>query len=138
MFEFEGRKLLLLGDADADEIVMSLTEMGYSKDNKLKVDFCKIAHHASKHNTSNELVQMLKCNNYIISTIQTASGRPSKECLSRIICNSENPINFYCNYKLDWKRMFTSEEIMKYQMKFWVIGHQGINVGENVDDNRTL
>lgn len=130
LFEFVGKSILLLGDADADEIVKSLTELGYSKKNKLKVDFCKIAHHASKHNTTNELIQMIDCSNYIISTQQTAKGRPSKECLSRIICNSEKPISFFCNYELDWNKIFTKEEFLKYHMKFLVLEHQGINVGE--------
>lgn len=130
LFEFAGLSILLLGDSDPDEIVESLVELGYSKNNKLKVDFCKIAHHASRHNTSNELIQILDCRNYIISTQQTNDGRPSKECLSRIICNSERSINFYCNYKLDWNKVFTEEEFMKYDMKFLLLDEQGINVGE--------
>lgn len=130
LFEFEGMSILLLGDADAEEIVKSLTELGYSKNNKLSVDFCKIAHHASKHNTSNDLIQILDCSNYIISTQKTADGRPSKECLSRIICNSEKPISFYCNYEIDWSKVFTREEFLKYDMKFIVLEQQGVDVGE--------
>lgn len=130
LFEFEGLSILLLGDADAEEIVKSLTELGYSKNNKLKVDFCKIAHHASRHNTNNELIQIIDCSNYIISTQQTTAGRPSKECLSRIICNSGKPISFYCNYELDWNKVFTKEEFLKYDMKFIVLGQQGVDVGE--------
>ena len=98
LFEYKEIKLLFLGDADSETLISSLMELGYSKQNKLKVDFCKIAHHASKHNTSNELIQLLDCSNYILSTQQTAQGRPSKECLSRIICNSTSPVKFYCNY----------------------------------------
>lgn len=130
LFEYNKQSLLLLGDANADEIVNSLRELGYSKDNKLKVDYCKIAHHASRHNTTNELIQILDCSNYIISTHQTAQGRPSKECLSRIICNSENPVNFYCNYKLDFSRIFTEEEFYKYGIKCIVLDEHGIDVGE--------
>lgn len=130
LFEFNDRRILLLGDADADEIVNSLTKLGYSKNNKLKVDYCKISHHASKHNTSNELIEMLDCSNYIISTHLTAQGRPSKECLSRIICNSEKEIRFYCNYEIDWTKIFTKEEILKYRMNFIVLDQQGITVGE--------
>ena len=130
LFKFEGLNILLLGDSDPEEIVESLAKLGYSKNNKLKVEFCKIAHHASRHNTSNELIQILDCSNYIISTQQTNDGRPSKECLSRIICNSGKPINFYCNYKLDWKNVFTEEEFLKYGMKFLLLDEQGIDVGE--------
>ena len=39
LFEFENSKILFLGDSDADDIVGTLTELGYSKNNKLKVDF---------------------------------------------------------------------------------------------------
>lgn len=74
LVEIEGKRILLLGDADADEIVESLMNLGYSKNNKLKIKFCKISHHASRHNTSNELIQMLDCSNYIISTQQTSKG----------------------------------------------------------------
>lgn len=131
LFKYEEKSILLLGDADPDEIVDSLIELGYSKTNRLKIDYCKIAHHASKHNTTNELIQMLDCSNYIISTQQTAQGRPSKECLSRIICNSENPVSFYCNYELNWDNVFTKEEFLKYRMSFFVIEEQGINAGED-------
>lgn len=130
LFEFNGQGILLLGDADADEIVNALVEMGYSKENKLKVNCCKIAHHASRHNTTNELIQMLDCSNYIISTRKTTQGRPSKECLSRIICNSEKPITFYCNYELDYSKVFTKEEFLKYEMKFVFLEESGINLGE--------
>lgn len=130
LFEFKGKRILLLGDADPQEIVRSLTELGYSKNSKLIVDFCKISHHASRHNTTNELIQILDCSNYIVSTHQTTNGRPSKECLSRIICNSEKPIRFYCNYELDWNKIFTKEEFLKYNMKFIVLDPQGIDVGE--------
>lgn len=130
LFEFENSKILFLGDSDADDIVGTLTELGYSKNNKLKVDFCKISHHASRHNTSNELIQILDCSNYIISTQQTANGRPSKECLSRIICNSSETINFYCNYELEWNKIFTGEELLKYGIKFFSLGQHGVDVGE--------
>lgn len=130
LFEFNGQGILLLGDADADEVADALTGLGYSKDNKLKVNYCKIAHHASKHNTTNELIQMLDCSNYIISTQQTTQGRPSKECLSRIVCNSEKPITFYCNYELNYNKIFTKEEFLKYKMKFVVLEETGIDVGE--------
>lgn len=130
LLEVEKVKILLLGDAAAEEIVKSLMELGYSKNNKLKVDFCKIAHHASRHNTSNELIQMLECSNYIISTRQTPKGRPSKECLSRIICNSSKEVCFYCNYELDWNKIFSEDEFLQYKMKFFDFGEKGIDVGE--------
>lgn len=131
LFEFEEIKLLLLGDAEAVTIEDSLLQLGYSKKNKLKIDYCKIAHHASRHNTSKELIQMLDCQNYIISTQRTTQGRPSKECLSRIICNSVTSVNFYCNYDINANTIFTEDEFSKYGMKFITIDENGIDVEEN-------
>lgn len=130
LFEFSGKKLLLLGDAGDNTIKSSLSKLGYSNKNKLKVDFCKIAHHASKHNTSNELIRMLDCSNYIISTQLTKEGRPSKECLSRIICNTTLPVKFYCNYDINVSKIFTEKEISEYGMEFIILNEAGINVEE--------
>ena len=117
LFELGEIKLLLLGDAEAATIEESLSQLGYSQEDKLKIDYCKIAYHANRHNTSGTLIQMLDRNNYIVSTKRTAQGRPSKECLSRIICNSITPINFYCNYDINANGIFTEDEILKYGMK---------------------
>lgn len=130
LFEFAGKRLLFLGDAEESTIKSSLSKLGYSNKNKLRVDYCKIAHHASKHNTSNELIEMLDCSNYIISTQLTKEGRPSKECLSRIVCNTALPVNFYCNYNINANSIFTEEEISEYGMKFIILNEDGINVEE--------
>lgn len=130
LFEYKETSLLFLGDADAETIVNSLKELGYSNKNKLKLAFCKVAHHASKHNTSNELIQMLDCRNYLLSTQHTAQGRPSKECLSRIICNSTSTVKFYCNYDIDIDRIFSKEELLKYEVEFIILNENGIDVEE--------
>lgn len=128
IFEYQQRKILLLGDASSTEIEEALSNLGYSETNPLSVDICKISHHASKHNTSNKLIKMLQCKNYIISTNITASGRPSKECLSRIICNSKQPVNFYCNYEIDINRIFTNDELEKYEFNMITIDENGISL----------
>lgn len=138
LFELGEIKLLLLGDAEAATIEDSLSHLGYSRENKLKVDYCKIAHHASRHNTSGTLIQMLDCKNYIISTKSTTQGRPSKECLSRIICNSTTSVSFYCNYDINANDIFTEDEFSKYGMKFITVDENGIDVEENKHDNRLL
>lgn len=128
LFEYQRCKVLLLGDASAIEVEKSLSKLGYSEENQLVVDICKISHHASKHNTSSSLIKMLKCSKYIISTNMTASGRPSKECLSRIICNSKQPVEFYCNYEIDFNQIFTKDEFEKYKMEFILLDNNGIDL----------
>lgn len=130
LFEYESMKILFLGDAAPDEVVNSLQELGYSEDRPLYVDFCKISHHASKHNTNNKLIKLIQCQNFLISTNQTTSGRPSKECLSRIICNSDSSVKFYCNYDLKMDNIFSAEEIKKYDIQFITLDEQGVEVEE--------
>ena len=120
--------MLFLGDATAKKLEQALQKLGYSENNKLKVDCCKISHHASSHNTSNELIKMLNCNNYIISTCMTGKNRPSKECLSRIIMNTEGKVTFYCNYDINFKKMFLKEEFDKYGMQFVTLEKNGFDM----------
>lgn len=134
LFEYDNKKLLFLGDAISEEIESSLMELGYSEDNPIEVICCKIAHHASKNNTNNRLIRMMNCHNFIISTCMTASGRPSKECLSRIICNTNGKVNFYCNYDIDYKRIFTEVEMKNYSFEFKNIDTQGIILEELTND----
>ncbi|MEY8750077.1 ComEC/Rec2 family competence protein [Alkalicoccobacillus gibsonii] len=115
IFECANKKVLLLGDAWPSDIVSSLENLGYSKENKLRVDYVKISHHASKKNTNNELLDLLDCQNFIISTDGSKHGLPNKEALARIIVG-KNPVNLYFNYDI-YKSIFTAEEIQTYNFQ---------------------
>jgi len=62
---------------------------------------------------SQELLEIINCNNYIISTNGKKHAFPHKESLARIIVNpdrnKEISINFYFNYKYELE-IFTQEE----------------------------
>lgn len=118
LFEYMGHKILFMGDAVSSQVLKVLTNLGYSQQNKLKLDYCKISHHGSNSNTSPELIKILDCSNYIISSNWTRN-RPGKACLSRIVENSKQPVCFYCNYQ--YKNIFTVAEKEKYNMKFEII-----------------
>lgn len=126
LFEYEGKMLLFLGDAVSSQIVSALSDLGYSKDNPLKLNYCKIAHHGSSHNTSFELLELLNCENYIISSNWTRN-RPTKTCLGRIVVsNASKPANLFFNYK--YKEIFTIEERQQYNISLNVISNSGINL----------
>lgn len=130
IFEYEKEKILFLGDSCSIDVENSLSALGYSQENPIDLLACKISHHASKHSTSNELVKMLNCKNYLVSTHLSSDGRPSKECLSRIICNSKQPVRFYCNYDIHATSIFSEEEFEKYKMEFIVLADEGIMIEE--------
>ncbi|GBG56581.1 hypothetical protein SPFL3102_00393 [Sporomusaceae bacterium FL31] len=105
------KRLLLLGDAIPLKIEESLRNLGYSKDNKLYVDLFKVSHHASKNNTSFELLELIDCKKYIISTNGSNHGLPNKECLAKIVANQKDTELFF-NYPLN--NIFTAAEKIEY------------------------
>ncbi|WP_169304341.1 ComEC/Rec2 family competence protein [Pedobacter frigoris] len=103
-------KLLLLADSRPEIVIAELQRLGYSANNKLKVDYVKISHHGSINNTSNDLLDLIDCDRFIIST-NGGSGKhhfPDREVIARIIHHPERVKNdyptkrfIYLNYPLD-------------------------------------
>lgn len=103
----EDKSYLMLGDVMPDNVVDYLVNKGYSEDFPLEVDFMKIAHHGSKYNVSNKLLDIVKCNRYIISTNggRASSIHPDRETIAKLLYHPkrrmEDIIHLYFNYKLD-------------------------------------
>ena len=88
ILEFYDKKVLFLGDSHSATIESSLkTLMELEGQSKLEFDAVKISHHGSKHNTSLELLSMIRTPKYIISTNGRGKGfqHPDIETLYRII-----------------------------------------------------
>ena len=105
--------LLALGDSFSQEIYLSLIERGYSKENKLQVDFVKMPHHGSAENINNELLDIIDCDNFIITTDGSKGYKhPHREALANVLChperNYERTVCFYFNYPL--KRIVNNRE----------------------------
>lgn len=94
----ENKSFLFLADAPSNQIVKALNDMGYNKENSLVVEFMKVSHHGSKNNTCNELLEIVKTNQYLISTDSSSHGHPDKRTLARIV--RFNPkATFHFNYE---------------------------------------
>lgn len=98
--------LLLLADSRPEIIFQSLTDIGVNEEKPLIVDYVKVSHHGSLNNTSQELMNLIKSNNYLISTNGGTAGHklPSRETISRIVYNSNRNnerLNIFFNYTLN-------------------------------------
>lgn len=99
-------KLLLLADS-RPEIIEDYLKKNYNEKEKLKVDYVKVSHHGSKNNTSQNMLNYIDCDNYIISTNGGASihKHPSRETIARIVYNDkrnfENKRFIYFNYPIE-------------------------------------
>jgi beta-lactamase superfamily II metal-dependent hydrolase len=110
LLECEGYRVLMLGDSHPSIVVESLTRLGFSEKNKLKINVMKVSHHGSKRNTSNELLRMIECTRFIISTDGSKHGLPNKRSLARIVKVMEEPVTFYFNYD-SMNRIFSPKDI---------------------------
>ena len=125
ILEIEGKKMLFLGDSFPSVIVSSLKRLGYTKNNKLDIEFMKVSHHGSKANTSNELLDLIECDKFIISTDGSKHGLPNKETLVRII--SKYPYcSIYLNYISLKNKIFTEEELDTDKFKLLDTGELNI------------
>jgi len=116
VFEYKDKKLLFTGDSFPSIVLEGLEKTNFIDENKkLKLDYIKISHHASKKNTSDKLLEKIKCNNYIVTT-QGCNGKPNKETFARILKYHE-PLNIFFNYKTPkTENIFTSHDLENYQI----------------------
>lgn len=118
ILEIKSFKILLLADAHPSVLVEGLKYFGYSKINKLTVDYVKLSHHGSVANISQELIDILECKNYIVSTDGSQHGLPNKEALAQIVRSFDYGINIIFNYKNRiLESIFSPKEIEDYDIK---------------------
>ncbi|KOO57498.1 hypothetical protein WH43_15815 [Rheinheimera sp. KL1] len=99
LIEFEGKKILYLGDSNAQIIISWLDGLNLAR---IKVDAVKLAHHGSRNNTSLELLNRIECDKYLISTNGKLHGHPDLETLARIaIVNASKHTEIHFNYDLN-------------------------------------
>lgn len=108
IIEHENKNFLFLADAHPSVVIEGLRKFEYNKDNPLNVEFMKVSHHGSMYNTNKELLEIVKTNNYMISSNATKHGLPNKRTIARIINNNPNAIIRF-NYDLS-DRIFLDED----------------------------
>lgn len=106
ILHFNGKKILFLGDAHPEVISNYLSKAKYSSTNKAMFDYIKLSHHGSAKSISKELLNLISCNNFIISTNggKAKSKHPSAETIAKLSIlvdrNGNKNINFYFNYSV--------------------------------------
>lgn len=100
------KSVLFLADSRAEIIYDSLIDLGFSNSKPLKVDIVKISHHGSKNNTSQDLLSLIYCNEYVITTNGGSAKHihPSRETIARIVYNknrTDEKLNIHFNYSIE-------------------------------------
>lgn len=107
LLEADDKRILLMGDADAEIVAKSLESIGASIDSPLPIDLIKMSHHGSKSNISKHLFSLVKCENFLFTTNGGYGGayHPDRKTLALLYdwTNKKHggEITLYFNYPLD-------------------------------------
>jgi beta-lactamase superfamily II metal-dependent hydrolase len=113
LMEYGRFKILMLADSRSDVITKSLNRLGYNKENKLVLDYVKLPHHGSKNNLYYDLLDIIDCKKYIISTDGSIFNHPDKITLARIL-KVFNNVEFYFNSTIH-ENIFLKEDKDEYK-----------------------
>lgn len=105
LVEHKGRRVLLAGDAHPDTLVRSIAPLARAEGGRLRVDLFKVSHHGSRANVTRELVELLDCRRFAISTDGTRHGHPDPEAIARMLAFAPpGPRELHFNYASDRTR----------------------------------
>jgi beta-lactamase superfamily II metal-dependent hydrolase len=97
--EYNGVRCLFAADAFEKVLRKNIARLRNTPHEKLKLDAFKLPHHGSKKNVSVQLIDMVECSRYLISTDGTTHGHPDLEAISRVLLHGgQNPELFF-NYR---------------------------------------
>lgn len=127
IFTYGGKNYLFLADAHPGEIVKGLNHFGYNSETKLAAEFVKLSHHGSKGNTSNELLNLINSNYFIISSDGNIHSLPHKQCLARIIKQKHN-VTLLFNYPELIDKIFQENDCQQYTFNVKSVTESGLDV----------
>lgn len=104
----DGRRILLGADSHADTLVTSLRHLAGAEKN-IKLDAFKVSHHGSAANTSQELLALLDCSRYLISSSGAQFQHPDPEAIARIIKFGGTNTALFFNYRTPFTASWDDE-----------------------------
>lgn len=115
--------ILFLGDANPELVADELERLSFTESEKLTVDYVKLSHHGSKHNSTKRLLSMIDCRKYIISTNGAGSSyHPDRETIVRLAeygrKDKSEKLQIYLNYDLAMGGVVSAEEAMEWNIEF--------------------
>ncbi len=107
--EFGGRAVLLTGDAYAEVLVDSIKALQLARGRegqRLRLDALKLSHHGSANATTIELLSMLDCSNFLVSTNGNIFYHPDRESIARVILHGGKRPALHFNYRSTYNELW--------------------------------
>jgi hypothetical protein len=86
LFEYDNTRILFTGDGDVPQLIAALQPLAAEQPGRrLHIDALKVPHHGSHRNISRELLEIIDCQRYLISTSGARHDHPDKIAVARIL-----------------------------------------------------
>jgi beta-lactamase superfamily II metal-dependent hydrolase len=95
--EFEGRRVLLCGDAHPSVLTAAIKRLGSGV--RLALDACKLSHHGSKANVHRQFLEAIDCPTYLFSTNGAYFKHPDRQAVARVITWGGAQPRLHFNYR---------------------------------------
>lgn len=121
---------LFLGDAHPEVIADSILNQ-YKEPYPIHFDYVKVSHHGSRFNISQELLNYIKCHNFIIST-NGGHGRarhPDRETIAKLVKHKNQEglkVNLFFNYSLSEIEKRTGKLFSDEEMNLFSYHHRNL------------
>jgi hypothetical protein len=99
--EFDGRAVLLTGDAHAEVMGASIKRLLADRGSpgRLRLDAMKLSHHGSTNALTRGLLDLIECPQYLISTDGSKFYHPDREAVARVILYGGKNPKLIFNYR---------------------------------------
>jgi hypothetical protein len=128
--EFAGASVLLGGDAHAPVLVDSIRRLlASSGEQRLRLDAFKLPHHASQNNLSRELVELVDCRRYLVSSNGDHFCHPDREAIARVVKYSAAKPALCFNYRTRFNEVWERPDLREkhgYTTRFPAEGKAGL------------
>ena len=105
-----GEKRVLFG-ADGYASVLEAGLRRYAErvgETRPRIDVVKLAHHGSNANISMDMLELIDCKRWLVSTNGDNFAHPDDGAIAKVILSAGAPVTFYCNYRsprtLQWEQ----------------------------------
>jgi hypothetical protein len=105
LFEHGGVRIMFTGDGDDPRLVESVRPLAEAEGGRLRLDALKVSHHGSRKNLSRDLLDLIDCPRYLISTNGDRHSHPDPVAMARILRYGGDQKELVFNYEdraADW------------------------------------
>lgn len=102
VLEYQGKRILLPGDAHAQPLTRNLARFGqFTDEPRPRFDLVKLPHHGSDANVTAGFIAALDATRFLVSTDGMGYAHPDDAAIARVILGAPRAPTFYCNYASD-------------------------------------